>query len=216
MTVNKRKKRSGMPQKRGVKRRERLLSSALDLLGEFSFDELSYKQIADGAGVPMASCYNFYKNKLELVRILADELTDNYLESVMSASSFADAKTWQDCISAHVNHSVEHHNKSAAELKIFFSGDVSLKLRQDALKREKLIGLSLFEILRTKFEVPKMDNADDIFFRAVEIARTVLALDFQETGELSDASAVEAVRAMSGYLANYLPPVLPPREADTD
>ena len=100
MTVNKRKKRSGMPQKRGVKRRERLLSSALDLLGEFSFDELSYKQIADGAGVPMASCYNFYKNKLELVRILADELTDNYLESVMSASSFADAKTWQDCISA--------------------------------------------------------------------------------------------------------------------
>ena len=204
----KRRRRSGRPQKRGQERRQQLLSAALNLLGESGFQEITYQRIADEAGVPIASCYHFYRSKLDLVRALADELTDKYLDVVFDQPNYVNARTWQDYITTYVEQSVQHHNRSLAELQIFFSGDVPLTLRQDALKREKIIGLRLLDLLRSKFEVPEIADVENVFFRAVEIARTVLALDFQETDELTSTASKEAERAITGYLSNYLPPVL--------
>lgn len=214
MDVNDRRTRTSRPQKRGVKRREALLNSALQLLSEAPFDDITYQRIADGADVPLASCYHFYRSKLDLVRNLADELTQRYLEKVFDESNYADSATWRDCVATHVKNTVTYHNRSPAELQIFFSGDVPLKLRQDALNREKIIGHRLLELIDARFEIPSIEGLDAIFFRAVEIGRTVLALDFQETGRLDDASAIEAERAMTGYLANYLPSVVSRRTLD--
>ena len=208
MQTKKRNRRTGLPQKRGQKRRRNLLSAALKLLGESSFQDITYQRIADEADVPIASCYHFYKSKLDLVRALADELTDKYLDLVFDNSNYVNARAWQDYITTYVEQSVQHHNRSHAELQIFFSGDVPLTLRQDALKREKIIGLRLLDLLRAKFEVPQIADVENVFFRAVEIARTVLALDFQETDELTSIAGKEAERAITGYLSNYLPPVL--------
>ena len=55
-----------------------------------------------------------------------------------------------------------------------------------------------------------MADCENVFFRTIEIARTVLALDYQETGHLSEQSAVEAARAATGYLGYYLPETLAP------
>ena len=208
MQTKKRKRRSGLPQERGVRRRQKLKSAALSLLGDESFQDISYQRIADLAGVPLASCYHFYKSKLDLVRVIADELTEEYLEVIFDRDSYQGAESWQKCVDIYVRASVVHHNRSTAELKIFFSGDVPLALRQDALQREKSIGLRLLGVLSEKFDIPDVHDADNVFFRAVEIARTVLALDYQEAGKLTGESATEAVRAVTGYLSNYLPPVL--------
>jgi AcrR family transcriptional regulator len=182
----------------------------LSLLGHQGFQDITYQSIADEAGVPLASCYHFYKSKLDLVRVLADELTETYLEDVFDPKRYRDTKSWQECINSYVMASVEHHNQSKAELQIFFSGDVPLTLRQDALEREKRIGLQLLEVLGEHFDMPVVEDADNIFFRAVEIARTVLSLEYQESGRLTAAAATEAERAITGYLSNYLPPVLVP------
>lgn len=208
MQTKKRKRRSGLPQERGVKRREGLKTAALTLLGQAGFQDITYQRIADNAGVPLASCYHFYRNKLDLVRVLADELTEEYVEIVFDSDKYRNAVSWQDCIDIYVRASVAHHNRSTAELRIFFSGDVPLTLRQDALQREKSMGLRLFGVLSERFDVPDLPDPENLFFRAVEIARTVLALDYQEVGSLTDDSATEAVRAVTGYLSNYLPPVL--------
>ena len=183
----------------------------MKLLNESSFDDITYQQIADDAGIPLASCYHFYKSKLDLVRVLADELTDQYLIAVLAEERFRSFDNWRDCVTAHVRYTVEHHNKSPAELQIFFSGSVSFKVRLDALRREKMIGARLLDILQSKFDMPNLDDAEDVFYRAVEIARTVLALDFQEKGSINDVSATEAARAMTGYLAYYFPPVIRPK-----
>ena len=184
----------------------------MSLLGKESFQDISYQRIADKAGVPLASCYHFYKSKLDLVRVIADELTEEYLEVIFDHDKYQSAESWQQCVDIYVRASVVHHNRSTAELRIFFSGDVPLALRQDALQREKSIGLRLFSVLSNRFDVPGVQNKENVFFRAVEIARTVLALDYQEAGELTAESATEAVRAVTGYLSNYLPPVLSERK----
>ena len=158
--------------------------------------------------MPLASCYHFYKSKLDLVRVIADELTEEYLGIVFDHDKYQSAESWQECVDTYVKASVTHHNRSTAELRIFFSGDVPLTLRQDALEREKRIGRRLLGVLKGKFEVPDIEDANNVFFRAVEIARTILALAYQESGRLDDESATEATRAVSGYLSNYLPPVL--------
>jgi AcrR family transcriptional regulator len=200
-----------LPQERGLRRRKEILASALSLLGNHRFQDITYQSIANEANVPLASCYHFYKNKLDVVRALADELTNDYLDIVFDDSKYTAAKGWQDCIEIQIRSSVAHHNRSAAELQIFFSGDVPLALRQDALKREKVIGQKLWQLLKRRFEVPEIVEAENVFFRAVEIARTVLALDYQESGELGDKSVDEAVRAVTGYLGNYLLPALQSR-----
>jgi AcrR family transcriptional regulator len=210
----KRYRRSGLPQERGLRRRKEILTSALSLLGNHRFQDITYQSIANEANVPLASCYHFYKNKLDVVRALADELTNDYLDIVFDDSKYTAAKGWQDCIEIQVRSSVAHHNRSAAELQIFFSGDVPLALRQDALKREKVIGQKLWQLLKRRFEVPEIVEAENIFFRAIEIARTVLALDYQETGDLGEKSVIEAIRAVTGYLGNYLSPVLAPISPD--
>lgn len=213
--TNKRRRRSGLPQERGVKRRKMLKATALDLLSRSSFQDITYQSIADEAGVPLASCYNFYKSKLDLVRVLADELTDNFLDAVFDRTKYADTDSWMDCIDRNIKLAVAHHNRSQAELQIFFSGDVPRAMRQDALEREKIIGRRLRELLEGRFELPDIPDADNVFFRAIEIARTVLALDYQERGDLTEASASEAVRAVTGYLGNYLPPMLAPLTRQT-
>jgi len=201
-----------LPQERGRRRRRQLQQSALAMLAETRFQDLTFQSIADRAGVPLASCYHFYGSKLDLVRALADQLTDAYLDRVFDDEVYEGAADWQECIRRYISVSVEHHARSKAELQIFFSGDVPLALREDALNREKVIGARLLEILAHRYDMPDVPNADDVFFRAVEIARTVLALDYQQHGELTAASVAEAVRAVSGYLLNYLPPVLPAAE----
>ena len=178
------------------------------MLGQADFNDITYQRIADQAEVPLASCYHFYKSKLDLVRDLADELTSSYLEIVFDDTRYEGATSWQHCVDIYVRASVAHHSRSTAEQRIFFSGDVPLTLRQDALKREKSIGLKLLGMLTERFEMPDVPDAENVFFRSVEIARTVLALDYQEIGELTDDSATEAIRAVTGYLSNYLPAVL--------
>lgn len=188
----------------------------MKLLNESQFDDITYQQIADDAGIPLASCYHFYKSKLDLIRVLADEITDEYLAVVLARERFKSFDNWRDCVAALVRYTVEHHNKNPAELQIFFGGSVSFKIRLDAVRREKMIGTNFQDILKYKFDLPPLEDGETIFFRAIEIARTVLALDFQEKGLLNDFSVTEATRALTGYLAFYLPTVLNPKKVEPD
>lgn len=199
------------PQRRGIERRQKLMDSALALLKQKSFNELTYQEIADGAGIPLVSCYNFYGSKLDLVRALADLLTERYIDFVFSGQHFSQATDWRQCIAIDVNKTAEHHNKCQAELQIFFSGEVSFELRADSLLREQGIGLELLQVLSSKFVLPEIADIDKVLFKAIEIGRAMLSVGYQESGFLSQTAISDAVMAMTGYLGNYLSPILPLR-----
>jgi AcrR family transcriptional regulator len=65
--------RSRPRQRRAIERRRAILDAALALLGEHSLDSLTTSLIAARAGVPVASVYAYFPNKLAVVAELARE-----------------------------------------------------------------------------------------------------------------------------------------------
>ena len=142
--------RAGRPQIRGEERRRRLKVAALELLSERKFKDISYQTLAAKAGLPLASCYHFFANKLDLVRSVADDLTEEYTSVVLTSSLYQNNNSWEDIISSWIDATVSHHSRSAAELQIFFGGDVPLPMRKDSLEREKIISNRMWELIKEK------------------------------------------------------------------
>ena len=196
--------RAGRPQIRGEERRRRLKVAALELLSEHKFKDISYQTLAAKAGLPLASCYHFFANKLDLVRSVADDLTEEYTAAVLNSSLYQQNNAWEDIISSWIDATVSHHSRSAAELQIFFGGDIPLPIRKDSLEREKIISDRLWELIKEKASCGELANSQRVLFYGVEIGRTVLALDYQEHKTITPFGAKNAKLATIAYLKNYL------------
>jgi AcrR family transcriptional regulator len=63
--------RKSAPQARGLLRREKILAAATALFASKPFDDISYNDLADHAGVPVGSLYHFFPSKLAICAALA-------------------------------------------------------------------------------------------------------------------------------------------------
>lgn len=198
---------------RGIERRAILLESARALLAERDLDQVSLGDVAARAGVPKSSAYHFYADIQDLYAALLVLLQEELIQ-VMSQPLHRRFQRWQDVVTVLTKRGAAFYigNAAARQLQIGPKTPPALKLHD----RQSDIAIARIheEHIASVFELPPIENRSHLFYRAVEIADLMFCLSMLEHGSLTKDMCREADRAVSAYLATYLPAVLPYRNAE--
>lgn len=125
-------------QARSREKFDAILAEALRLIHEKGYEHVSVREIARAAGMPIASVYQYFPNKLAIVRQLWERYTETLAELLASelATLVSDPTeaTRVRVINDVVDHMVANHRDNPAFLEIWRAVDGAPELR--ALNRE--------------------------------------------------------------------------------
>ena len=83
-------------QARSRQRVEAMIDAAERLIGEHGYDAVTTTQVAEAAGVTVASLYQFFPDKRALAQVLAQRYVDRYIADVDASDSPAAGGEWWD------------------------------------------------------------------------------------------------------------------------
>jgi AcrR family transcriptional regulator len=131
-------------QARSREKFDAILSATLRLIHAKGYEQVSMREIAREVGVPIASVYQYFPNKLAIVRQLWESYTSTLGEVLASelraASSDPSTPTIERVVSRVVDHMVDHHRENPELLDVWRSVDGAPELR--ALNRHDTINVA--------------------------------------------------------------------------
>jgi len=141
-------------QARSREKFDAILGAALRLIHEKGYEQVSMREIAREVNLPIASVYQYFPNKLAVVRQLWEGYTSE-LGVLLGAELEAVAKdpcvaTFHRAVGNVIDHMVAHHRDNPAFLGIWRSVDGSPELRalnrQDTLRVADAIGAAVLKV----------------------------------------------------------------------
>ncbi|MGB9337821.1 MAG: TetR/AcrR family transcriptional regulator [Polyangiales bacterium] len=138
-------------QARSREKFDAILAAALRLIHEKGYEQVSVREIAREVNLPIASVYQYFPNKLAIVRQLWEGYTSELAELLggelaLVAQSPSEA-TLRRAVGNIIDHMVAHHRDNPAFLGIWRSVDGSPELRalnrQDTLRVADAIGAAV-------------------------------------------------------------------------
>lgn len=131
-------------QARSREKFDAILSAALRLIHEKSYEQVSMREIAREVELPIASVYQYFPNKLAIVRQLWESYTSTLAELLgaeLSAAGKDPTETSVErVVSNVVDHMVAHHRDNPELLDVWRSVDGAPELR--ALNRQDTINVA--------------------------------------------------------------------------
>ncbi|MCG6141593.1 MULTISPECIES: TetR/AcrR family transcriptional regulator [Leptospira] len=197
--------------KQGRNRRTQLLTIALEFLREKSPEEISFADICKEAKIPRPSAYHFFPNVEAIfhgIRLLHSEsLIEKSL--LLKRESF---DSWKTYIERSIDVAVEVTNKERAFPRLIYGYRMSNpEMRQVGQELDaKLANLAKLGLM-DRFELPELEQADQIFGVAFSIADSLLKHSYRTYGDFTTWMVSETKKATISYLKNYLPEVCKPK-----
>ena len=197
-------------QARGVERREKLISAATELLNSgAAIEELSFRDIADKAGIPEGSAYHFYANKFDLFIAVAQDLSERFIKSHQQPIAAKSIKAWEDLAALLIERGADIYTRNPAAQKLLIGGRTPPEIKLQDRINDRAIGELMNARFEEFFELPQSFDGAEVFFHFIEITDLMFSLSVIEHGKITPNMLEEARRAGIGYLRMYLPPVLP-------
>ncbi len=199
-------------QARGEARRKHLFETALQMLREQHVEDITYQDISRRAEIPLASCYHFFPGKMELFAALIDYKGDWFAE-VSIAALRPRAETWAELLNRLIDAIADHYNGDLAFAQLFSAWKIprSVYPAHDAAYQEAAERMTRAfdrQFLRTPIE-----NELAVFAFTTRLVDAALVSSLELYGKVTQFHREEGKRAACSYLANYLPPLLPRRDA---
>lgn len=83
-------------QERSRQRVERIIDACAELLDEVGYDDLTTREVARRAGVPIGTLYQFFGDRLSLCRALADRNLEQFESRLQRRFTAEDVRRWAD------------------------------------------------------------------------------------------------------------------------
>jgi AcrR family transcriptional regulator len=198
------RKAPSVTRKRGRERRKLLLKAAYELLCARPVEDVSFRDIADEAGVPEGSAYHFFANRFDVFSALAKELSDLFIEAHQRTIPPSRRKSWR-ALAEHlvdVGERVYADNPPARQLLV--GGKTPPEVKQADRINDRAVGNVMYEVFAEHFELPESDEMRNAFYYFIEITDLIFTLSVIEHGEITPTMLAEAKRAGIGYLGTYL------------
>lgn len=141
-------------QARSREKFDAILAAALRLIHEKGYEQVSVREIARAVELPIASVYQYFPNKLAIVRQLwegyTSELADVLGAELATVTDELGESSLQRVVGNVVEHMVAHHRENPAFLDIWRSVDGSPELRalnrQDTLRVAEAISAAVLRV----------------------------------------------------------------------
>lgn len=131
-------------QARSLEKFDAILAAALRLIHEKGYEQVSMREIARDVGLPIASVYQYFPNKLAIVRQLWESYTSTLGELLGSelgtGAQASDEVSLERIVGNVVDHMVQHHRDNPELLGVWRSVDGAPELR--ALNRQDTINVA--------------------------------------------------------------------------
>lgn len=194
-------------QARSRKKFNAILDTALRLFHEKGYEQVSVREIARECGQPIASVYQYFPNKLSIVRQLWERYTHALADFL--GEEFLDLMGKPDTGSLHrvtaniVDHMVAYHREHPEFLDIWRCVDSSPELR--ALNRQDTINVAS-AIAGVVCQIDPDADAEVVMSRSIiacETANTTVQM-VHELPEAMQAGVIESLKSVLTSMFDHL------------
>jgi AcrR family transcriptional regulator len=129
-------------QERSRQKVDAMVDAAERLIGEHGWDALSTSEIAEAAGVSVATLYQFFPDKRAIAQVVAHRFVDRFVaevEGANAAQEAADAEVWWSDIDRTWAAIAKLNRESAAFARIQFGDSIDLHLLDDELTNSEVV-----------------------------------------------------------------------------
>jgi AcrR family transcriptional regulator len=195
--------------KRGVERYNTLLDATEKLLTVQNDEDVSLAQIAEEAGVPLASVYHFFPNRNAAFVALALRFNEEIYHLSIQPLTDPEPQTWQDML--HMKHSraAAFQNSRPAALRLFLGAGVSVAVRNADLSGNARLARSRERLFEAYFHMPYLKDFVDRLEIAGASMDGIWALSYGRHGTITEEFRLEASASAIDYLRRFLPEFLP-------
>ncbi len=198
------RKQQEVTRKRGNERREAMLQATYDLLCLHAVEDISFRDIAEHAGIPEGSAYHFFANRFDVFTALAGKLSDLFIDAHRQPVPPARRKDWRSLAEYLVDVGVRVYRDNPPARQLLIGGKTPPEVKQADRLNDRAVGIVMYEVFAQHIELPDTAEMRDAFYYFIEITDLILTLSLIEHGRITPAMIREAKRAGTGYLATYL------------
>jgi AcrR family transcriptional regulator len=190
--------------KRGMERRKQLLEAAYELLCERDIEDISFRDIAQRAGVPEGSAYHFYANRFDLFTALAGDLSGLFVDEHKRPLPKGCTENWQTLARQFINTGVMVYRNNPPARQLLIGGKTPPQVKQTDRLNDRVVATVMAAIFSEHFNVPDNTDLESVFYYFIEITDLIFSLSVIEYGEITDEMIQQAQFAGLGYLANFI------------
>jgi AcrR family transcriptional regulator len=189
-------------QARSRRRVERVLDSAASLVVHHGVEALTTREIARAAGMPVASLYQYFSDKDDVLLALAqrdmDEMDAQVLEDLAAVPQLTVASLVRTVMTAFV--SVYHRRRAFVE--IYLRGRNNAAIRQFGREHNEQIATTMLEYAREAgLATPALTQQMAVL--AVEVGDRVFQLAFEADDDGDPVLIEEGITLVTAYLERY-------------
>ena len=203
-------KNSGARREKGNERRRLVLAATRKLLANTPLQEITLAEIASESGIPVSSLYHFYPNVLSVYGELTAQFSEELSLHLQQQLAGLKPDSWQQYMDYAIESTADFYRANPDYQQLILSGKAPAQVKSMDREGDARLAQTLIAAIGNYFELPKIANAEEIFFNAVEMVDLFLSLDVMRHSQITQQGTQEAKRACKSYLRVYLPEVLFP------
>lgn len=188
-------------QERSKKRVDRILSAAMELVETGGGDAVTTRAIAERAGVPVATVYQFFPNREAiLTELLVDHLNQRDAEGVAALAAMT-SPTLAEAVHGIFEFHRDYLRDHPQLVTLFYTARSTGLVSDPEGIRARFAGQVHAALL--EWELLRPDTDPLVAFVAVELGERALELAFRAGPERYQNVLAEAERAIIAYLQTY-------------
>ncbi|MGI5492136.1 TetR/AcrR family transcriptional regulator [Microtetraspora malaysiensis] len=201
-------------QRRSLERVERMLDECALLLDEVGYEQLTTKEVARRAEVPIGTFYQFFPDKQGLVRALALRNLDAFLDRLAARVAGIALRDWTEAVDLFIDEFVAMKRTTPGFGVVDFGeilttpGGPALpetrRMLDRVLENNVIVADRLRSLTIELLGAPRSEGLGRVFIVAVEAADAVLKLAFRAHPQGDPDLIAECKRLVRRYLSEHL------------
>jgi AcrR family transcriptional regulator len=191
-------------QARGRVRIEVILEAADRVVARKASTAVSLQEVAQEAGLPVASVYHYFATPQALLIALAQRYLLALEELAAQKLVHEGLKHWADIARFHALQAIDFYNAHPVAMRLLFGPESGGAIRAADQESALRVGRIYCRKLAQHFAVEAGPALEQAFAIAVTISDAVWSLSFARHGCIEAGMAEEAMRARLAYLRLYV------------
>jgi AcrR family transcriptional regulator len=192
-------------------RRRQLLDSACRLLAMRDLKDISLEDVARHAGIPVASAYHFYPDRIALFGAAARRYGEVFAALIARPIPSHRVRRWEDILSVGLDRAIGFYRRNPAARKLLVDPRSPHEIKLADRLNDQSLGGVLEAMFERHFVLPRVTERSRVFFHTVEIADLMMLLSVMQTGRITRAMLRHAHIACCAYLREFIGADLPAR-----
>jgi len=203
-------------QARSRARVQRLLEAADHVLATDGYAALTVRRLAEEAGVPVGTIYQFFTDKSAVVDALARRYIGEFDDMIELLVGDAESRTWDDVVDTVLDAAIEMYRSRPGYLALWIGRHLSVELQQADEANNAAIAAGLRRILVAQHGLIDDERLARSCQVAVQTTDALLQLAFRTDPRGDDAILDEARRLQRLYLGDIIVVGTPAAATSTD